>query len=296
MVAPRTVTWDVDPAQSLLRMDIPDFAYTLVSGETTYNLTVLIRNANNSAWSDSGGKMARLDGEIVTEDVSDFDQVKFVTGMHDLYALEETNLRPNPAAFDPNNTSTANPYGQYSGTGTALAAWGGKVRAAYKLSGFPITIDLAYLAFRGVDPVDLGVDLDIASDYVAIDGFGQFAGSQSTFGIETALLDVDGLNIVLVGQPIPDLLHEPLSGISETNTAGGMIEDLGGLDRKLTYNINIPLLFVLDDVTISGTATGKIVAYATVPEPSTLALLAVGAVLMVLRIGTSRRFGLHGRN
>lgn len=241
-----TVVWDVDPADSFIRLTIPD---QLVPVSGLGDVTVRVRDANdNSQWTDAGGRRAALDGEINTEYIN-FTSIQFVGGTPGLYALEQTNLRPDPAQWDP---IAAN----YTGTATAPAALGGRIRGTFLL-----TFDGGFVAFRSVA-------LDIASGVIPLGPGGTFGGNLTQFGLPFALIDADGLELPLgLGQPIPDLLHEQSPAVAAVNAGGGTIENLGGPHRKLTYQISAPLAFQLDTVVLTGTATGQIVAYATIPPP-----------------------------
>jgi len=60
------------------------------------------------------------------------------------------------------------------------------------------------------------------------------------------------------------------------NSGGGAITNLGGLNRKLTYTINIPTIAIdMGGTTVTGSAAGLIVAYAVLPAPPTPPLLSV---------------------
>lgn len=260
------VTWDVDSSVSYVRLTIPDQSVAVTN---LGNVTFRMRDANSSSqWTDAGGRRAALDGVIVT-DHADATSIRFLGGFHNLYALETTSLRPNPAKWD---TVTTN----YTDTSTAPAALGARARGTYVL-----TFDAAFLAFRAVQ-------LDItnaASGYIAITD-GTFAANATRCGVLSALVDVDGLELPLgLGQPIPDVLHASLSPMVQTNTTGGTITNLGGLVHKLTYPINIPDLAInLGDTIIAGSATGLIVATAVIPPPSPPPLLSVrkqGAAIVI---------------
>ena len=243
------VTWDVDPTNSYIRLTIPDQA---VAVPDIGNVTLRIRDANSdSQWTDAGGRRAALDGTIAT-DYNDGVSIRFSGGSHNLYALEKTSLRPNPADW---SAATTN----YTGTSTALAALGGRVRGT-----FILTFDAAYLAFRSVQ-----FDITNATAVpIAITG-GAFATNTTRCGIASALVDADGIELPLgLGQPIPDVLHAQLDPVVEPNSAGGTITDLGGLNRKLTYTINVPnLAFDLSGTLVTGSAAGMIEAYAAIPAP-----------------------------
>ena len=129
------LTWNVDPASSYIRLTIPDQDVTVPD---LGDVTLRIRDAGSTtAWTDAGGRRASLDGEIAT-DYRDGTSITFLSGSHDLFALETTGLRPNPAQW---SAATTN----YTGTSTALAALGGRVRGT-----FILTFDAAFLAFRSV--------------------------------------------------------------------------------------------------------------------------------------------------
>jgi hypothetical protein len=260
-LAPQTadaavVSWDVDPTTSYIRLTVPDQALSVTN---LGNVTLRMRDAaNNSQWTDAGGRRAALDGEIVT-DYADGLAVTFLGGAHNLRALETTSLRPNPADWDPATTN-------YVGTSTAPAALGGRLRGTFLL-----TFDAAFLAFRS-----LRLDLtNAAAGPIAITN-GLIPANSTRCGIATALLDVDGLALPLgLGQPIPDVWHVPLDPMIEGNGGGGSVANLGGLNRKLSLTINIPQFALgLGDLVVTGSVAGWIVAYAVIPAPPPPALRA----------------------
>ena len=68
-----------------------------------------------------------------------------------------------------------------------------------------------------------------------------------------------------------------MSPIVDTNSSAGTIQNLGGSDRKLTYNITTPILIDVQGTILTGTAAGQIVAYGKVQEPPTLRIWRAGA-------------------
>lgn len=251
-----SVTWTVDPALSSVQLTIPDQPVNVTNIGT---ITVRMRDANStSAWTDAGGRRASVQGTILTDYV-DGTSIQFISGGHNLSALEQVNLRPNPADWDPATTN-------YVGTSTAPAAFGARVRGTYSF----LTFDVAYIAFRNVR-------FDIASEIVPIPG-GALAGGQTRFGISSATADTDGLELPLgFGQPVPDLVGAQMSPIVDTNSSPGTIQNLGGSNRKLTYNINTPIVIDVQGTMLTGTAAGQIVAYGTVQGSPTLRIWRVGA-------------------
>jgi len=250
-----SLTWTVDPTASSVQLTIPDQPVNVTNIGI---ITVRMRDAgNNSAWTDAGGRRATVQGTILT-DYADDTSIRFISGGHNLSALEQSSLRPNPADWAPATTN-------YSGTSTALAAFGARVRGTYIL-----TFDVAFIAFRNVR-------FDIESEAVSI-AAGGFAGNQTRFGISSATADTDGLALPLnLGQPVPDLVGAQMSPIVDTNSATGTIQNLGGSDRKLTYNISTPVLIDVQGMTLTGSAAGQIVAYGKIVEQPTLRIWRVTA-------------------
>jgi hypothetical protein len=260
------LSWDIDPAQSFVRLTIPDQQVTLEGTTATIRLR---DNGSTSEWTDAGGRRAFIDGTISTDYV-DGASIQFNSGSHNIFALEQANVRPNPAQFDPGLANAENPDGQYSGTGAALAAYGARVRATISI----LTVDAAYLGMRDVD-------YNIGSGVIPLGGGTSIGGSTSTFGISSADIDVDGLSVVIVGQPIPDTLNGSLPAISATNTAVGSIANLGGAQRRLTYSITENITIDIEGVMLNGSASGTIVAFATVPEPGAFVLAGIGLLSLV---------------
>ena len=242
------ITWDIDPAQSFLRLTIPDQDVNIPG---TGNVTVRLRDAaSNSEWTDAGGRRAFFDGTLQTNYI-DASSIEFVTGTHNIFALEGVNVRPDPAQFTgPPNED--NPDGTYVGSATTAAAFGAKVRGTAI-----ITVDAAYIAIRDVV-------YDISSGVIALGGGTTIAGSTSNFGITSASIDADGLSTI-VGQPIPDTLAAALPAISGLDSAAGAVASTGGLGRKLTYNIATSIEIVLEGITLTGSASGQIIAIGSLP-------------------------------
>jgi len=250
-----SVIWTVDPAASSVQLTIPDQPVNVTNIGT---ITVRMRDANSStAWTDAGGRRASVQGTILT-DYADGTSIRFVSGGHNLSALEGVNLRPNPAAW---NAATTN----YIGTTTAPAGFGARVLGTYTF----LTFDVAFIAFRNVR-------FDIASDVVPLSA-GVIAGNHTQFGISSATADTDGLQLPLgFGQPVPDLVGAQMSPIVDTNSAASTIQNLGGSDRKLTYTISSPIVIDIQGTILSGTAIGQIVAYGKVLESPILRIWRVG--------------------
>lgn len=244
------VEWTLDPATSYIRLTIPDQAVPIPDVGT---VTVRFRNAsNNNSWTDSGGRRASLAGEILT-DYQDGVAISFLGGKHSVRALDTTLLRPNPASW---NLTTSN----YTDAATAPAALGARIRGTVLF----LTFDVAYLALRGLE-------LDLTNNTAGPIALthGAFPANTTLCGLRRVSADVDGLELPLgLGSPIPDIRNgEMVPGVL-TNSAGGVIENLGGLTRKLTYTLDLPnLAFDVEGTLVAGSATGQLVAHATLPPP-----------------------------
>ena len=267
------VTWAVDASASYVRLTVPDQGIPVTNTDgTVITVTVKLRDAgNNNQWTDAGGRRAAVAGTILT-DYADAISITFPSNAHNLYALEQTNLRPDPAEWDPVTLS-------YTNTGTAPAAFGARARATYVLIIIPITVDAAFLAVRDVQ-------FNIASGVIPVVG-GVLATNQTQFGISSATGDVDGLDIAGLGQPVPDVLAGALPPVVQTNTAGGTIQNLGGRNRKLTYIINVPVSIEVEGMTLTGSVAGQIVASGTIPEPPTLRIAAAASQTVLIAWSTN---------
>ncbi|CAG0984503.1 hypothetical protein MYXO_02052 [Myxococcaceae bacterium] len=274
-----SVSWDLNPAESSITLAVPDQSLVL-SGQ---NVTVRVRNqaTTGSGGSWTVGRTAQIDG-LVSSDYVEGSSIQFFTNpVGDVFALDSGSYRPNPAAFNPGNTNSSNPNGQYSNTTTASAVFGGRVHIS-ALSGF-IQGDAGVLNFQNVL---LNV---LNTSVIAMSGT-NFSSAGIQVGIDTALVNFDGLSLSLIGQVVPDANQQafsPLFAANGTTTSSVTAPDLINqpLLRKLTLNINLANLQLdLSGTIVTASITGTLVGYATVvPEPSTLLLAAAGMLGLAIR-------------
>ncbi len=265
------VLWQIDSSLSQITLAVPDQAISL----NGTNATVRLRNqsgGNSGPW--NVGNKAFMAGTIAT-DYDDGVSIQFLTGQGNMYGLTSGNYRPNPADFNPLNTNAENPDGQFSGSATAPGVFGARVRATVSI----LTVDAAYFSF-----LDVLYDLD--SGALPIGGGGTFAGNALSFGFDQTTVAFDGLSIILVGQPIPDTDGTVIQDVFGTNTSAGATitspDPIGDPNlRRLSIPINVPLSLDLQGVVLNASVAGTIVAYAYVPEPGTLLLLACGVAGLV---------------
>jgi len=272
-----TVTWTIDSAQSVVRLNLPD--QTLSVDGTS--VLVQIRNSNNAAWSDAGGRASFVTGTLATNysETASSATLTYLQGSHNASAIQFGSFRPNPAAFNPSNTNADNPDGQFSNTSGAPAAFAAKIRG---VAGGFLTLDLAFLAIRDVQYDFGGTALLSGSD-------GSFTGgqSQTTLGLASGSASIDGLSAFLVGQVIPDINNADISDLLgsalQTNSASLQIATVGS-QRRLTQQINTPLTFDVDGTLVNGFINGQIVAFSAVPEPSSIALVVLSLGFFARRL------------
>jgi hypothetical protein len=205
----------------------------------------------------------------------------------DITGLNSGNYRPNPAAYSggtvlPDGTASG---GSFVGIGTSAGVYGTRVRATV----FSTTSDVMFLGFRDVS-------FDLTSATLGVNSLtGAFAANATNFGIQHSLLGVDTTSTVLV--VLPDQI-DAISGVTGGNLAPtGTVtspDPIGQPNlRRLSLPINVPTVLDLGGEQFNVTLTGSVVAFATVPEPSTMVLAVFGALAMsvtILRRRAAARF------
>ncbi|MBX3422734.1 MAG: PEP-CTERM sorting domain-containing protein [Pirellulaceae bacterium] len=293
------VNWTVDSANSYVRINLPLNSTVSISGTA---VTIRLRNADNSAWSDAGGRMSRFSGTLATEYSEDTfgpgspNHIQYLDGSHALQSINFGSFRPDPDQFSPTATNASNPQGQYTDTGGSPHS-------------FAIRFNLQSLLLVNLPPVYYGlrdIQYSAGSGLIALVGSGgnYTAGANaSTFGWSDGLVDIDAPNMgVLLGQLIPDSsggsLASWFSTNLETNSGGLTITNLGGLSRQLDQNIDIPVYFAAydfgtsqtsDDWILAGRLQGRLRAFATVPEPTSGVLVGIAAASSLLRRRRKKR-------
>ncbi len=240
-----------------------------------------MRNQNsNVAWTDAGGRKAIVQGTIATDIVTgpgaSLASIQFLGSSGT--AVEDKLLRPDPALFNPNITSTANPNGTYTSTAAATAAYGGRVNANDLLL---TSFTLSFLSLNEVGYSTTSAPILLGAPSAAIPAF------STTYALETDQFGSDGQTLNTLGTQvnIPDQLQSlNLTGL---NSAASSITWLGGNQYKLTYNVNVPVVWNIHSAVspLNGTLTGVVIATATIPEPSTFVLAAIG----LMALGFARR-------
>jgi hypothetical protein len=272
------VSWTIDSGASSLSVAIPDQPIILDGTEAE----VLVRNqsgGNSGPW--NVGNTAQFGGTIDTEFV-DGSSIQFLAGQANFLGVNSGSYRPDPAAYtggtiNPDGTASG---GNFSGTATAPGVFGARFRATVEVFGFPVTVDAAFASFYDTK-------YDIASDPLPITA-GSFPINTTNIGISDTLVAIDGL-AVLGNQYVDDAIVRITDAAGPNGVATATITNTGPLTRQLTIPISLVLSIPIDDDplhNLDATATGTIVANATLPEPSTIA----GRHLFYNQSGTSTRY------
>jgi len=275
------VDWQISSADSSVKLNIPD---------STSNLEGVMVTARfrNQSGGDTGpwttGSTASLSGTISSnyqEGLSP--SIEFLpAAIGDIVGMNSGDYRPNPAAYSggtvlPDGTATD---GSFVGIGTSPGVYGTRMRATILGS----TSDVMFLGFRNVS-------FDLSSAVLGVNSLtGAFAANTANFGIQHTLVGVDLVSMLLVVMPDQIISMSGMTGVNQAATGSVTSPDPLGQPnlRKLTLPINVPTTMQLGGLTIPTTMTGSIVAFATVPEPSTIVLACVGAVAIAIA-GAKRR-------
>jgi len=256
------INWTINQTASTVKLAIPD---QVVQG----NKIGLRNQGSGSGW--TTGSTAQMSGTLATNYVEG-GSIDFIPGSS-FVGVNSGNYRPNPAAYNTASTSTINTDGTYVNTSTAAGVFGGKAVAVDLFSAA-----VAYIAFRNVN---YGID-SAPMPFLGPTTGGTFNTAGLSFGIANALLDVDGLSVIIVGQLIPDLANQAITNLLGTSIAPGGVISGSGLNRQITIPLNIPIAIDLDGTLLAASLTGTIVATAVVPEPSTLMMAGIGLVSLAV--------------
>jgi hypothetical protein len=251
-------TWTVSQASSFARITVADQSVTY-SGITA-NVRPRAFNASSAsnAWTDATGRLAAIAGSFEADYTTTGlgDTLLQFTGADSLSVVQSFAAQPNPASW--NGTT-------YTNTTTAPAEFASRVYL--NALGF-LNTDLR-LALRNID-------ISLSSSSILLGGGTTIPTNSTNLGLDNVSINLKGNTIL--GIAIPDVNTttdvDPL-----VNTLGGSVISLGGLNRQLTLNINIPVSIPVDATTIvSANIAGRSVATATVPEISSGGLAALGMV------------------
>jgi|GEM_PF-4192444 len=269
------LTWNLDSSLSYLQLAVPTQPVK-AGGTPSGNAFFTNQGVNSGSW--TIGNQAAMSGSIST----DFDEgssIKFRAGEHILSALNSGNYAPDFATWN-SGTETYSPPNQL-----APAAYGGQIGTTQAGVLLVVVNDAVRFAIR-----DISYDLSSADIPLVAN---QFAANQTTFGMSDGDAGLRGNATFGVPSDLGTLVETGISVNGANVAALGTITTPDPMQpnlRKLTLPITIPITLNLFDgwlSTLNGTATGEIVAFAMVPEPSSLVLggaaLAIGLVAVIRR-------------
>jgi hypothetical protein len=260
------ISWAIDSAQSYLTLSIPQQKVNITD---TVSATVrLVNQSGGSSW--TSGNKAPIAGTLTT---NYFDGLGINILSANAVGLNTGNYRPNHAVWDAGTETYAN-------NTTAPAVFGAKAQAQVLFF-----LDAGYISITDVL-------YNLTSDGLIPISGGSFASTATNFGIQSAEVGLQGLNVLGLAQ-VPSF-QGAIGGLITDNTAGlATITTPDPINnpyvRKLTLPLKVNVAIQQGDLTLTGSASGQIVATAfvnLVPEPTTyvLALTAcVAALPLALR-------------
>jgi len=249
--------------------------------------------------------------------------VTFLTGSNSMAAQFTGNYRPNPAAWNGSTTSG------YINNGPAPGNYGATVHTQLGNGGLTNTTLVGYNLASSTLPVAAGTfptnfagmqNFPLADNGLGPTGTGSgvFLASKDTSG---GLYAIQGIPLFVAGKVIPDivlplgfadqfsngltpgtiqfggveggnggLVGVGLGNLITPNSAPGTLGLTSLTNLQVIVPMSIPfVLNVTSTVQVNGYLTGQVVANATVPEPSTIALAAAGGLVSLGALWRRRR-------
>ncbi|MBI2824990.1 MAG: PEP-CTERM sorting domain-containing protein [Planctomycetia bacterium] len=262
---PASVGWTIDSSQSFLSLSIPDQTAQINS---TLAFPIRVRNQSGSASVWNQGNTSPLTGTINTTVVSDtLGSISFDPGSA-ISGLNSGTWRPDPASW--NGTAFTN-------TNAVPQDYGNQILVN-------IGLGFGQLGLSTLDQVLYG----ILSGAIGVNtNGGLFASTIPNTGVTDVVTALDVTNAVLLGAGLTDSF-DTTNGIPLQQNGFGnplppaSIANNGGNLRTLTLPLLLPFAFDAGASTVTGYFLGQVVATASIPEPSTLALAGLGAVGLAL--------------
>ncbi|MBX3422504.1 MAG: PEP-CTERM sorting domain-containing protein [Pirellulaceae bacterium] len=264
------ISWTIDSTQSFIRLNVPD-QQVPVTEDTSLPAALRDYQTNGGSeenpilsgdpdepllWTDDGGRRNFVTGSLSSW-YSEGSSIQFTSGTHNATAVQSGSFlpgTPGPASF-------------------AADVWLSGEVDPEELPGVYANLRLGHVRI-------LDIQYDVNGTAGLTEGptgtWSQTSGSLDLGTLAGATIDVDLIDLITdFGVAL-----DPLLG---TNVGGLMIENIGGLQRKLTIVVDLPVALELNNLPLTASITGQIVAFATVPEPASMGLVAAALAMGVFR-------------
>lgn len=272
-----SLIWSIDSQESFIRLNIPD--QTVALNDEGDEINALLRDYQDeggpvftgdpdvpAAWTDGNGRRSFVGGTLnaAYSEGAGTASIEFLPGTHSASAIEYGAFRPSPdevlgpAAF-------------------AADVWGTEV--VDEENEISVYGRLGHVRIRDIN-YDLSGTVGMSEGPVG--SFTQSSGSIDLGVLSGAVVDVDLAGLFTeFGLPLPEF--------GGTNLGNILVENIGGLNRRLTITVDIPIVLDLQGLPLSASIDGVLVAYAVIPEPTSVSLVAVSMTFIAFR---RRRAGI----
>lgn len=263
------LVWSIDSNVSYIRLNIPDQPVPL---DESNSIDAKLRDYQvnggpvmdgdpdvPTAWTDLNGRRSFVSGTI-SSNYAEGSSIQFLPGTHSASAIEYGSFRPDefvvtgPAAF-------------------AADVWASSEDDPENFPGVLTYGRLGHVRIRNIN-----YDLDGTATLAAgpPSTWTQSGGSINLGTLAGSVVDVDLLGILTD-------YGVTLDPFGAANAGSLMVEDLGGNQRRLTIDVDVPINLDLSGVLLTASITGQIVGLATVPEPASVSLVGLALSLCAIR-------------
>jgi hypothetical protein len=258
------LTWNIDSAQSLIRMSIPDQDIDIGGGVTIFaglrgaqpifDVSPGATNPPVVAWSDDRGAAAPISGTLTTDYVEGV-SIGFAFGTHNADLVETGQWIPNRDKWNAETQQFEFHKPEEEGAPAAFAA-------ELTLGGL---IRVGHVALYNID-------LDADGVATLVEDVGTTSGGGTSWVQNGGTITMGGAagSILDFWAQILAPSSRTVSGDSFGPNEGSLtIEDIGNNQRRMTIEIKIPFVLLVSGLPLQDSEfTGQIVATTTLPTPA----------------------------